>query len=275
MKYLTITLLFLVSACINFRTSKLTIINKSDFYHGKSVNADSKIGIMPFYIRQWRVSYNKDLLIQMKELIKKMNVYLQQKKYIKFPTIKLDVFSYPDAYFGVAESIDFPGDQENPEFASYDKTEKPIMTIYQESPSKKWVDSLKIYCKRERANYVLVPYLSIGNFKVYQKDWSGNKEIKLGTNYKIPVPWLTALDQPVEVLYIGASLVNSNGEIIKVGAEGLWAKKTKLLLSSMNIQSSITFYDVRNVLKAKRKDLQGQPLIWKVAIDNLLKNMSK
>ena len=266
-------ILSLIGGCAHFRSSKYIILKEPDFYHGKTISSQAKIGVMPFYIRQWRTVYSSDLLAQMEELRSRLNLYLREKHLLMLPQIKMDTHSYPIAYFGVVESIDFPGDQESPQIASYDEVEKPLMAIYQETPAKEWKDSLKAYCARKKVDYVLTPFLSIGDFKVYQKDWKGNKEIVLGTNYRVPVPWLTALDEPVEVLYLGAALVNCEGKIIKVGAEGLFAKKPKFLLSVMSLQSAITAEDVTALLEARREDLSGQPLIWKAALDNLLQNM--
>ena len=276
MKSLLIALLSFVLfiGCAHLRSSRVLIINEANYYRGNSLNPDSRIGIMPFYIRQWRVPYGNDLRTQMEKLKKKMNDYLQKTQLIKIPEIKLNADAYPIVYFGVVEAYDFPGDPDDPVFETYEDADKPLMSIYQESPSKAWKDSLKNRCAGSRINYVLVPFLSLGNFKVYQKDWKGNKEIVLGSDYRVPVPWLTALDQPVEVLYIGAALVNCQGKIIKVGAEGLLAKKTKFLMSVLNLQAAIAPEDIEKLLQARRKDLPGQPLIWKTALKNLLKNMT-
>ncbi len=277
MRYLSLIfgLTILLNSCAHFRTSTYKVLDKPEYYLGKKVASTQKTAVMPVYIKQWRVPFNNKMLKALEQLKDQLNAYLQQKGYKIVPSIETSYEDYPVVYFGAIESFDYPGDPDDPEIASYPDVDKPIIVIYKQSPAKNWKDKLKNICSKHGVQYVLVPFLSIGNFKVYQKDWKGNKEIVLGTNFRQPVPWLTSLNDPVEVLYVGGAVVDCNGKIIRVGAEGMLAKRTNFALSVLDFQAAISDEDVIKLLQKKREDLPGKPLVWKTAFENLLQQLLK
>jgi hypothetical protein len=50
----------------------------------------------------------------------------------------------------------------------------------------------------------------------------------------------------------------------------MYPKRTRLVVSSIGAQELISDEDVEQLRSARREDLAGQPLVWKVALRNLV-----
>jgi hypothetical protein len=64
--------------------------------------------------------------------------------------------------------------------------------------------------------------------------------------------------------------VGRDGRAVRIGAEGLVARRTPLLASSAGAQSLLTDEDVAALRTARRADLPGAPLAWQVALRTLV-----
>ena len=89
-----------------------------------------------------------------------------------------------------------------------------------------------------------------------------------------PVPWLTSLDTPAHVLQITGALVGRDGRAIRIGAEGLFARRTPLLVSSIGAQAQLSDDDVERVRTLRRDELPGRPLAWQAAIRELVRQLT-
>ncbi|CAN5659343.1 hypothetical protein BH23GEM9_BH23GEM9_23820 [soil metagenome] len=141
-------------------------------------------------------------------------------------------------------------------------------------PSRTWVDWAAGQAANVGADRVLVVTLEVGNYLPRQRNWRGSKEILLGTGHSMDLPWLTGVDQPTSVLQITGVLLDAQGRAIRIGAEGLLARRTNLLIGAINGQVLITDDDVEAVRTARRDDLPGQPLVWQVALSNLVAQLT-
>jgi hypothetical protein len=137
-------------------------------------------------------------------------------------------------------------------------------------PSASWVESANGAAAATGADRLLVITLETSNYWPRQRNLLGQKEIELGTEYAVGVPWLTSLDDPVSALQLTGALVGRDGRAIRIGAEGLLARRTNLLLSAVGVQAMISDEDVERIRTARRDDLPGQPLVWKTALRNLV-----
>jgi hypothetical protein len=137
-------------------------------------------------------------------------------------------------------------------------------------PSRAWVEAARVEAQRAGAERVLVIGLQIGNHLPRQRNWRGDKEVQLGTGYVTAVPWLTALDRPANVLQITGALVDLDGRVVRAGVEGLIVRRTNIILSGFGIQALISDDDVERARTLRREDLPGQPLVWQVALGNLV-----
>jgi hypothetical protein len=141
-------------------------------------------------------------------------------------------------------------------------------------PSKDWIADASAALTAANAGRLVLITLEGANYWVQQVNWRGSKEIELGTRYSVPVPWLTSLDDPVSVLQLTGAVVGPDGKAIRIGAEGLLARRTSLILSAINAQTLITDEDVENLRTLRREDLPGKPLVWQVAMQNLLAQLT-
>lgn len=141
-------------------------------------------------------------------------------------------------------------------------------------PSASWTAWATAEAERVGVERVLVVTLEVGNYLPYQKNWRGSKEVRLGTGYGVDVPWLTATDAPASVLQLTGALMGGEGRAIRIGAEGLMARRTNVVLSGFGAQALISDDDVVQLRVLRHRDLSGQPLVWQVALRNMVAQLT-
>lgn len=152
---------------------------------------------------------------------------------------------------------------------------EPRMRLAVGRPSLSWVEWVRGALDSARASGALVITLEVGQYWPRQKGrFGGRKVVELGTNHSQGIPWLTALDKPLDVLQLTGALVDGDGQAIRMGAEGLFGRSTNVVLSGMGVQAALTDEDVQRVRTARRDDLPGQPLVWQVALRRLVAELT-
>ncbi len=177
----------------------------------------------------------------------------------------------PDVYFGCEQD---PHGECLPEGRDVPVQGRPWMKLAVGRPSGAWVAPVRRELDEAGAAGTLVITLEVGQYWTRQRNLLGQKEIRLGTDYDVPVPWLTALNQPVSVLQLTGALVDRDGRAVRIGAEGLLPRRTNLLLSSVGAQALIRDEDVESLRTRRRDDLPGRPLVWQVALRNLVAELT-
>lgn len=137
-------------------------------------------------------------------------------------------------------------------------------------PSQEWIASAAQAMQRANVPTAVVITLEIGDYFTQQRGFAGRKVVELGTGYTASFPWLTSLETPVSVIQVTGALVGPDGKAIRIGAEGMYPKRTRFVVSSIGAQEMISDEDVEQLRTARREDLAGQPLAWKVALRNLV-----
>jgi hypothetical protein len=153
-----------------------------------------------------------------------------------------------------------------------DRAEKMRLAVAR--PSAEWIASLGSALDAVNATRALMLTLEIGDYRMTQKSWRGDKAVFLGTDYSVNVPWLTSLETPVNVLQLTGALIDREGKAVRIGAEGLLARRTRLLVSSIGGQELISDEDVQRLRSARRETLPGQPLVWQVALRHLVAQLT-
>ena len=153
-----------------------------------------------------------------------------------------------------------------------DRAEKMRLAVAR--PAAEWTAALTSALDAAGASRALVLTLEVGDYRMTQKSWRGDKAVFLGTNYSVNVPWLTSLETPVNVLQLTGALIDREGKAVRIGAEGLLARRTRLLVSSIGGQELISDEDVQRLRTARREELPGQPLVWHVALRNLVAQLT-
>jgi hypothetical protein len=137
-------------------------------------------------------------------------------------------------------------------------------------PSEEWARGAAQALGSAGADELLVLTLEVGQYWPRYTNWRGSKAVHLGTEHTTSLPWLTSMDTPVQVLQLTGALVGPDGKAIRIGAEGMLARRTPLIISGLGGQALISDEDVSALMSARREDLPGRPLVWEVALHTLL-----
>lgn len=197
-------------------------------------------------------------------LLAEMNAYLDSLGV----TVRIDATpagTAPDVHFGCERMPD--DDCENAD------SRRP-QRLAVGRPSRSWVEWAEAEAAQVGADRVLLISLEVGNYMPRQRNWRGQKEVQLGTGYAVDLPWLTGIDRPVSVLQITGALIDAEGRAIRIGAEGLIARRTNLLIASVGAQAIIGDDDVERIRTSRRQDLRSQPLVWQAALGNLVAQLT-
>jgi hypothetical protein len=120
------------------------------------------------------------------------------------------------------------------------------------------------------ASHAVMITVELAPFWPRQTGLRGNKVVDLGTGHSQELPWLTALDDPIWVVELTGALLDSTGRAVRIGAEGLFAKRTRFAISAIGGQEAIGDDDIAHVRTLRRDDLPGAPLAWQVAMRELV-----
>lgn len=141
-------------------------------------------------------------------------------------------------------------------------------------PSQEWIAGLDPALGATGAARALAITLETGQYLVRQTGLRGSKSVRLGTGYTVDLPWLTSLETPVSVVQLTGALVGPDGKAIRIGAEGLLARRTSFAVSTLGAQALVTDEDIQRLRTLRRDDLPGQPLAWQVAMRHLVAELS-
>jgi hypothetical protein len=172
----------------------------------------------------------------------------------------------PDVHFGCER---LPGD----ECADADPRAPHRLAVGR--PSRPWVADAAALAGHAGADYLLVITLEIGSYLPRQRNLRGDKEILLGTHHSQAVRWLTALDRPAEVLQLTGALVDREGRVVRIAAEGLTARTTHVVAGGFGLQALLTDADIEHARTTRRTDVPGAPLLWQHALENLVASISR
>lgn len=181
----------------------------------------------------------------------------------------------PDVQFGcVADAGGDCADPSSPGPAVRNfETEQPRMRLAVGRPSPEWSTATRAALDARGAQRTLVLTLEVGQYWVSKSGWTNRKSIALGTNYSVPLPWLTSLEAPVSVLQLTGALMDRDGMAVRIGAEGMLARRTPLVMSGMGAQAVISDDDVQQLRTLRREDLPGRPLVWQTALRQLVADL--
>jgi hypothetical protein len=148
-----------------------------------------------------------------------------------------------------------------------------VMHLAVGRPSSDWVPGAAAAMDSARVGSLLLITLEIGQYRLRQRGVLGEKEVELGTKHVVSIPWLTSLETPVQVLQLTGARIARDGQAQRIGAEGLLARRTSLPISAIGGQALISDEEVERARTARREDLPGQPLVWQVALRELVRGL--
>ena len=151
---------------------------------------------------------------------------------------------------------------------------RPQMHLAAYRPSSDWITRTVAGADSAGAGRMLIITLETGEYWPRQKGFLGAKEIELGTSHTVDLPRLTSLDDPIQVLQLTGALVGRDGKAIRIGAEGIFARRSSLLESALGAQRLITDEDVEKLRSTHMKGSADLPLVWQVALRNLVRGLT-
>ena len=76
------------------------------------------------------------------------------------------------------------------------------------------------------------------------------------------------------MLQITGAVVGRDGKAIRIGAEGLLARRTSLPIRAIGGRALITDDEVEHLRAAHREDLPGSPLVWREGLRTLVAQLT-
>jgi len=203
-------------------------------------------------------------------LVAEMNAYLDSiAASAKLSPKSAEVGTAPDVHFGCLPEPaggDCVGDG--------DADAQHQLQLSVGRPSQDWIGWIGTALDSASRDKALIITLELGQYWPRQKGFGLGKEVRLGSDYTVGVPWLTSLEQPVAVVQLTGALVGRDGLAIRIGAEGMLAKRTHIALSAIGAQSLVTDEDIERLRTLRRDDLPRQPLVWQVALRTLVSQLT-
>jgi hypothetical protein len=211
----------------------------------------------------------------MATLLEEMNAYLLTlKAATPMAMVASDKAVAPDVHFGCMTPGSMTGEDCTPRGDSALGRGRQTMWLAVGRPSEAWVARTQSQLAQVGATHTLVITLEMGQYLLRQTGWRGSKSVELGSGNVQSLPWLSSLETPVPVLQLTGALIDSTGKAVRIGAEGIAAQRTRLLVSSVGGQELFGDEEVTKVRIARREDLPGQPLAWQVAMRTLVAELT-
>jgi hypothetical protein len=203
-------------------------------------------------------------------LIADMNRYLDSLE-VGVRVAAAPLGTAPDVQFGcILESDECVKSNQTGLFAD----DEPRMRLAVARPSGKWIKHAAAKLDETQTEQLLMLTLEVGQYWPRQINWKGSKAIELGTDHADRLPWLTSLDAPINVLQVTGALIGRDGKAIRIGAEGMIARPTNIILSGFGAQELFTDEDIEKLRTKQRSDLPGQPLVWQAALTSLVRELT-
>jgi hypothetical protein len=181
----------------------------------------------------------------------------------------------PDVRFGCRTELDLPGGECAERGDSALGRGRQTMKLAVGRPDARWVAAVGGIMGEANVSHTLVITLEVGQYLMKQEGLVGRKVVELGTDHRAALPWLTSLETPVTVLQLTGALMDAKGQAVRIGAEGIVAKRTPLLASAVGAQALLSEADVELVRTTRRDDVAGKPLAWQVALRTLVQQLTR
>lgn len=237
--------------------------DKPPFYGGAKVPNVAGVAYLPIRYQADRSDPKGDAGSPAATLVTEMNAYLDSiTTSAKLLPNVTEVGTAPDVHFGCATLAGCISDG--------DENADHRLQLWVGRPSPDWIDWIGTALDSASHDKVLLITLELGEYWPRRKGLSLGKELRLGTGYSVEVPWLTSLEHTIYVVQLTGVLVGRDGRAIRIGAEGMLAKPTPVVMRALGVGLGIKDEDIERLRTFRRDDLSGQPLVWQVALRNLV-----
>lgn len=151
----------------------------------------------------------------------------------------------------------------------------PPMAMYLEKPSKAWRKTISQNMSRQKGEYALLIWIGLTEYPKANKGVF-KKKVVLGTGYEHEIRFLSAVDKPVEVLQVTGVLLDKEGNVLRAGAEGFLHEDSPFWVQVLEAGTTIDDNAINKLFEEQRReDLPGSPLAWRVALYNLMEQLTQ
>jgi len=181
----------------------------------------------------------------------------------------------PDVQFGCVTVMEIPGeDCDVPEDGALGRGGE-YMKLAVARPSPEWIEWASGAMVGLGVSETLVLTLELGQYRPKQRGLLGHKYVELGTGYETDLPWLTSLETPLYVVQLTGALMGLDGQAIRIGAEGIMAKRSRFAISVIEAQEIWLDEDVAELRTRRREDLPDRPIAWKESMRRLVASLTR
>ncbi len=249
------------------------------------VSADARIAFMKTRYVSFDAEFNQSNS-NLNKLSSKVDSFLASKglKEISFANNYKSI-DLPEVYFGtIADVIDVPMYVNRMNLEGQSKT---MSVLAFNKGKKKFLEELKVKMQSENIDYLVVPILResfiypsapLKEYGIFKSTTASAKNyyIDLGTNHVIKGERLQSLDDPIGIFIVGMGLMNKEGKMVAMVAEGIdAAPQSKFVEQMLNIRTMFGPQDFNRLLSGRRTDLEGSPLNWEEACKNALLHLKQ
>ncbi len=180
----------------------------------------------------------------------------------------------PDVRFGCVTEMNVPGGDCDTDRPLIGRTRQDHMLAVGR-PSPEWTAWTRTAMEGANVTHVLVLTLEVGQYLPRQRGMGGKKFVAMGSGYEADLPWLTSLDTPVMVVQVTGALMDRSGQAVRIGAEGIYAKRTRFTVSMLGAQELIKTEDIEAMRTQRRDELAARPLAWQEAMRQLVAHLTR
>ncbi len=205
-------------------------------------------------------------------LLQEMNLYLDSLDWSQTLTEPLPKSGKPYLFVGSSEAESAPPVTM---MMREDHDMYPPMAMYLEKGSKEWRRSFTETMKQAKAEYAILTWIGLTEYPKANKGVF-KKKVVLGTGYEREIRFLSAVDKPVEVLQVTGLLLDKEGNVLRAGAEGFLHEDSPFWVQALEAGTTIDDNAINKLFdEQRREDLPGNPLAWRVAIHNLMEQLTQ
>lgn len=205
-------------------------------------------------------------------LLQEMNIYLDSLDWSQTLTEPLPKSGKPYLFVGSSEAASAPPVTM---MMREDHDMYPPMALYLEKPAKDWKKAYQELMSKGEGEYSLHIWVGLTEYPKANKGVF-KKKVVLGTGYEREIRFLSAVDKPVEVLQVTGILLNKEGAVIRAGAEGFLHEDSPFWVQALDAGTTVDDNAINKLFdEQRREDLPGSPLAWRVALYNLMEQLTQ
>jgi hypothetical protein len=177
----------------------------------------------------------------------------------------------PTVYLGMLDGESAP---DGTGIEQQDYEEYSPLILHSLKPDAEWRAAAVELAAQHDAAQLLVIQLAFTQFPKADRGFFG-KKVVLGTDYEVPVRFFSVVDAPIEVVALTGILLDADGDMLRVGGEGIAGYDAPFWVQVFEAGKDIDTNAIEELVKnGRRDDLAGRPLKWQAALDKLLEQMT-